>query len=132
VTLGGALRNAGALARQRSLVVVVSDFRGDREWRRPLLELAGHHDVVAVEVRDPREQELSDVGLLYLVDPETGRQLRVDTRSRRLRERFTVAAAAERAEVARMLASAGVRHVVLSTAGDWLRPLVTFLRRSRA
>ncbi len=131
-TLGSALRRTGALARQRSLVVVVSDFRGDRQWRRPLLELAGHHDVVAVEVRDPREQELSDVGLLYLVDPETGRQLRVDTRSRRLRERFAVAAAAERAELERMLASAGVRHVVLSTSGDWLRPLVTFLRRSRA
>lgn len=132
MTLGAALRRTGALARQRSLVVVVSDFRGDRDWRRPLLELAGHHDVVAVEVGDPREQELSDFGLLYLVDPETGRQLRVDTRSRRLRERFAVAAAAERAELARMLASAGVRHVVLSTSGDWLRPLVTFLRRSRA
>lgn len=132
MTLGGALRRVGALARQRSLVVVVSDFRGDRQWRRPLLELAGQHDVLAVEVRDPREEELSDVGLLYLVDPETGRQLRVDTRSRRLRERFAVAATAERAEVARMLASAGARHVVLSTAGDWLRPLVTFLRRSRA
>ena len=88
--------------------------------------------MVAVEVRDPREQELSDVGLLYLVDPETGRQLRVDTRSRRLRERFAVAAAAERAQLARSLTSAGVRHVVLTTSGDWLRPLVTFLRRSRS
>jgi len=131
-SLPSALRRTGTLARQRSLVVVVSDFRGDREWRRPLLELAGHHDVVAVEVRDPREQELTDVGLLYLVDPETGRQLRVDTRSKRLRERFAAAAASERTEVARMLSSAGVRHVVLSTSGDWLRPLVTFLRRSRA
>jgi uncharacterized protein (DUF58 family) len=130
-TLASALRRTGALARQRSLVVVVSDFRGDREWRRPLLELAGHHDVVAVEVRDPREQELTNVGLLYLVDPETGRQLRVDTRSRRLRERFAVAASAERAEVARSLTSVGVRHIVLTTSGDWLRPLVTFLRRSR-
>jgi uncharacterized protein (DUF58 family) len=131
-TLGSALRRTGALARQRSLVVVVSDFRGgDSEWRRPLLELAGHHDVVAVEVRDPREQELTNVGLLYLVDPETGRQLRVDTRSRRLRERFAVAAAAERAELARSLSSVGVRHMVLTTSGDWLRPLVTFLRRSR-
>ena len=74
-TLATALRRTGALARQRSLVVVVSDFRGDQEWRRPLLQLAGHHDVVAVEVRDPREQELTNVGLLYLVDPETGRQL---------------------------------------------------------
>jgi uncharacterized protein (DUF58 family) len=131
-SLASALRRTGALARQRSLVVVISDFRGDREWRRPLLELAGHHDVVAVEVRDPREQELTNVGLLYLVDPESGRQLRVDTRSRRLRERFAVAAAAERAELARSLTSAGVRHVVLTTSGDWLRPLVSFLRRSRS
>jgi uncharacterized protein (DUF58 family) len=130
--LATALRKTGALARQRSLVVVVSDFRGERDWRRALLVLSGHHDVVAVEVRDPREQELSDVGLLYLVDPETGRQLRVDTRSRRLRERFAVAAAAERAELARSFASAGVRHVALTTSGDWLRPLVTFLRRSRS
>jgi uncharacterized protein (DUF58 family) len=131
-TLEGALFRTGALARQRALVVVVSDFRGPPEWRRPLLELAGHHDVIAVEIRDPREQELTNVGLLYLVDPETGRQLRVDTRSRRLRERFAVAAAAERGQVARALSSVGVRHVVLSTSGDWLRPLVAFLRRSRA
>jgi uncharacterized protein (DUF58 family) len=130
MTLADALARTGALARQKSLVVVVSDFRGDREWRRPLLGLAGQHDVLAIEVRDPREQELSDVGLLWLIDPETGRQLRVDTRSRRLRERFAVAASAERSQVARMLSSVGVRHVVLSTSGDWLRPLVTFLRRS--
>ena len=62
----------------------------------------------------------------------TGRQLRVDTRSRRLRERFAVAAAAERGEVASTLTSIGVRHVVLTTSGDWLRPLVAFLRRSRS
>jgi len=130
-SLGGALARTGALARQKSLVVVVSDFRGARDWRRPLLELAGHHDVVAIEIRDPREQQLTNVGLLWLVDPETGRQLRVDTRSRRLRERFAVAASAERADVARTFGSAGVRHVVLTTSGDWLRALVVFLRRSR-
>jgi len=123
---------AGSLTRQRSLVVVVSDFRGPRDWRRPLLELASRHDVVAVEIRDPREQELSNAGLLWLVDPETGKQLRVDTRSRRLRERFAVAAQAERAQVARNFTSVGVRHVVLTTSGDWLRPLVVFLRRSRS
>ena len=130
--LVGALRRAAALARQKSLVVVVSDFRGQRDWRPPLLDLAGRHDVIAVEVRDPREQELSNVGLLWLVDPETGRQVRVDTRSSRLRERFAAAAAAERADVARELTSAGVRHVVLDTQGDWLRRLVVFLRRSRS
>ena len=129
---GGAIVRAGALARQRSLVVLVSDFRGPRDWQPPLLRLAARHDVVAVEIRDPREQELSDAGVLWLVDPETGRQLRVDTRSRSLRERFAAAAAAERAEIAAMFRRVGARHVVLSTHGDWLRTLVVHLRRSGA
>jgi uncharacterized protein (DUF58 family) len=130
-SLGEALTRTGALAKQRSLVVVVSDFRGPRDWRRPLLELAGRHDVVALEVRDPREETLPNVGALWLVDPETGRLLRVDTRSRRLRERFAAAAAEERTDVEKALASLGVRHLVLSTSGDWLRSLAVFLRRRR-
>ena len=128
-SLGEALKCAGALARQRALVVVVSDFRGPRDWRGPLLELAGRNDVLAVEIRDPREDQLPNAGQLWLVDPETGRQLRVDTRSARLRARFAAAAAAERGEVRRALARLGVRHAVLSTEGDWLRPLAVFLRR---
>ena len=130
-SLGSALTHTDSLVSQRSLVVVVSDFRGQRDWRKPLLTLAGQHDVVAVEIRDPREQALTNVGLLWLVDPETGRQLRVDTRSRRLRERFAEAAAAERDDVAREIRSTGARHVVLTTSDDWLRALVVFLRRSR-
>jgi uncharacterized protein (DUF58 family) len=128
-SLGEALRRTGALARQRSVIVVVSDFRGPDDWRRPLLDLAGRHELVAVEVRDPREQELPNAGVLWLVDPETGRQVRADTRSARLRERFAQAAADERRYVARQLASAGARHVVLSTSGDWLRSLAVFLRK---
>jgi uncharacterized protein (DUF58 family) len=128
-SLGEALARTGALARQRAVVVVVSDFRGPLDWRRALLELAGRHEVVAVEIRDPREQELPNAGALWLVDPETGRQLRVDTRSERLRARFAAAAAAERESLARTLASAGARHVVLTTSGDWLRSLAVFLRR---
>jgi uncharacterized protein (DUF58 family) len=127
---GDSIVRAGALVRQRSFVVLVSDFRGPRDWQRPLLELASRHDVVAVEVRDPAEEELPNAGVLWLVDPETGRQLRVDTRSRKLRERFAVAAAAERAEVERVFRNVGARHVVLSTSGDWLRTLVAYLRRS--
>jgi uncharacterized protein (DUF58 family) len=128
-SLGAALRRTGALARQRAVVVVVSDFRGPLDWQRPLLELAGRHEVVAVEIRDPREQELPNAGALWLVDPETGKQIRVDTRSERLRARFAAAAAAEREVVARTLATAGARHVVLTTAGDWLRTFAVFLRR---
>jgi uncharacterized protein (DUF58 family) len=87
--------------------------------------------VLAVEIRDRREQELPNVGALWLVDPETGRQVRVDTRSERLRSRFAEAAARERSGVARVLSSLGVRHVVLPTSGDWLRSLAVFLRRAR-
>jgi uncharacterized protein (DUF58 family) len=129
-SLGEAIRRTDALARQRSFVVVVSDFRGPNDWRRPLLQLAGRHDVMAIEIRDPREQELPNAGELWLVDPETGRQLRVDTRSPKLRRRFAEAAAAERAQLAKSLASMGVRHALLTTSGDWLRELALFLRRA--
>ncbi len=127
-SLGGALARLGRLARRRAVVVVVSDFRGDRDWRARLLQLASRHHVLALEIRDPREQQLTDVGDLWLVDPESGRQLRVDTRSRALRRRFAAAADEDRAELARELRSLGVSHLALSTSGDWLRSLVGFLQ----
>jgi uncharacterized protein (DUF58 family) len=128
-SIGTALTQVARVARQRSLAVVVSDFRGPRDWRAPLLQLAARHAVVAVEIRDPREQELPNVGHIWLVDPETGRRLHVDTAKRKLRERFADAAAEERAVLGRELASLGVPHVVLSTSGDWLRPFAGFVSR---
>jgi uncharacterized protein (DUF58 family) len=92
-SIGEAMRRVGNMARQRSYVVVVSDFRGPRDWRRSLLQLSGRHHVLAVEIRDAREQELPKFGILRLVDPETGRQLKVDTSSDALRARFAEAAA---------------------------------------
>ena len=115
-SIGAGLRRAANLARQRAYVVVISDFRGDRDWRRPLLMLSGRHQVVAIEIRDPREQELPKFGQLRLVDPETGRQLKVDTSSERLRSQFAAAAAEERRQVASEIASTGARHVVLRDA----------------
>ena len=128
-SLGGALRRAGALARQGGLVVLVSDFRGPQDWLDPLRAIRARHSVLCVEVRDPREQELPAMGVLSLVDPETGRQVRADTRSRKLRERFAAAAASEREQVAQLLRDARVDHAVLSTSGDWLRPLAKRLGR---
>ncbi len=127
-SLGTALRRLGRRARRRAVIVIVSDFRGPRDWRPHLLRLASRHDVVAIEIRDPREDELPDVGDLWLVDPESGRQLRVDTRSRKLRERFGAEASAERGDLARELRSLAVPHLALSTSGDWLRRLVGFLQ----
>jgi uncharacterized protein (DUF58 family) len=128
-SIGAALTQVARIARQRSVAVVVSDFRGPRDWRAPLLRLASRNAVVAVEIRDPREQELPNVGHVWLVDPETGRKLHVDTARRSLRERFAQTAEAERADLARELASLGVPHLVLSTSGDWLRPFAAFVSR---
>lgn len=129
-SLGEVLRRAGRLVRQRTLVVVVSDFRGPRDWRRALVQLTGRHEVLAIEIQDPREGELPDIGEVCFLDPETQRTLRVDTSSRRLRERFAAAAAEERHDLARVVRSAGARHLTLSTSSDWLRPLASFLDRS--
>jgi len=128
-SVGDALSGLARLLRRRGLVAVVSDFRGPMDWRRPLTGLAGRHEVLAVEVRDPREDELPDVGDFLLEDPETGRQLRADTGSRRLRERFAEAAATNRRVVAREIARSGAGHVVLSTRGDWLKDLAFYLDR---
>ena len=111
--------------------MVVSDFRGPRDWRRQLVDVAARHDVLAVEIRDPREQQRGDVGEVWFADPETGTRLRVDTSDARLRARFEEAAAVERRAVAADLAAARASHVVLSTSGDWLRALASHLGRRR-
>ena len=68
------------IAKRRGLVVVASDFLEDpATWERPLRRLATRHDALAVEVVDPRELSLPAVGLLTLVDPETGGLLEVQT-----------------------------------------------------
>jgi uncharacterized protein (DUF58 family) len=131
-SLADALGWTAAVSKQRAAVLVVSDFRGPHDWRNELLRLAGHHEVLAVEIRDPREQELPSVGELWLVDPESGRLVKVDTSNSRLRQRFASAAASERDDVAAVLRKIGVRHVVLSTSGDWLRTLAGFLRHHGA
>jgi uncharacterized protein (DUF58 family) len=130
-SLGAALVRLSPIARQRGLVVVVGDFRGYGDWQQPMAALAFKHQVVAIEISDPRETEIPDVGEIVLVDPETGRQLRVDTASEQLRRRFVDAAKAERQAVVAALNSIGVRHLLLSTTSDWLRALVVFLRRER-
>ncbi|MEA2185195.1 MAG: hypothetical protein QOK16_206 [Solirubrobacteraceae bacterium] len=126
--IGPILHKLGRLARQPGLVVVVSDFRGPLDWRKPLRALGARHRLLAVEIRDPREERLEPVGRLALVDPESGRLIEVDTSRRKLRERFEAAAAQERAIVATELRKANAHHVVLSTSGDWLRALGRALR----
>ena len=129
-TLTDAVGRLRGLARARGLVVMVSDFRGPRDWETPLRTLRARHGVLAVEVRDPRELELPAMGDVWFTDPETGSQRVVNTSRRRVRRRFAEAAAAERAEVAAALRRAGADHLVLSTGDDWLKELAGHLRRA--
>jgi uncharacterized protein (DUF58 family) len=129
--LGPPLRELARTAHRRSLVVVVSDFLGPTTWTAPMRVLATRHDVLAVEVLDPRELELPDVGVLTLVDPETGGVMDVSTSDRRLRARYAEAAAAQRAEVAAGLRAAPADHLQLRTDRDWLRDVVQFVQRRR-
>jgi uncharacterized protein (DUF58 family) len=129
------LRRVMRLARGPGLVVVVSDFReaadgGEQRppWTRALSALTGRHDVLAVEVADPREAELPAAGQLALVDPETGARMDIDTASAELRRAFASAELARRDELKAALRRARARHVTLSTDGDWLRALGRSLR----
>jgi uncharacterized protein (DUF58 family) len=121
--LAHALLKLGRVATQPGLVVIISDFRDQDDWIRPLGALAAHHSVMAIEVRDPRETQLPNVGHLALVDPESGERVQIDTSRQRVRERFAAIEAEGRARVASELRRLAVEHVVLSTAGDWLKDL---------
>lgn len=124
--------------RRPGLRVVVSDLLDPTgtlarpfDWEDPLRRLAARHDVVVVEVLDPRELELPPVGQLVLVDPESGRQREVSTGDRRVRSAYAVAAAAHRQQTAAAVAAARAGHLLLRTDGDWVRELSRFIRSRR-
>jgi uncharacterized protein (DUF58 family) len=129
--LGVALVRAGRLARRRGFVAVVSDFLDGSTWHRPLRSLAARHDVLAVEVVDPIELELPDLGYVHVVDPETGRRHRLDTSRAVVRRRYAEEAARRRQAIADGMRTAGVDHVRLRTDRDWVVDLATHVIRRR-
>lgn len=128
LALSDALRRLDRLARLPGLVVVVSDFRDQRDWARPLGALRARHAVLAVEVADPREDEIPDVGRLAVVDPETGALVEVDTSHKGLRERFAAIERERREGLRTDLRRLRVDHVRLRTDQDWLQELGRVLR----
>jgi uncharacterized protein (DUF58 family) len=121
-----------AIPRQRrGLVVVISDLLGPRDWEPAMKRLCQRHDVVVAQVYDPFELALPDVGLLRVVDPESGRVLDVPTSSARLRARYAAAATARHQELARLVTGTGAGHLVVGTDQDWLRQLTRYLQLRR-
>jgi uncharacterized protein (DUF58 family) len=118
--------------RRRGLAVVISDFLvPPQEWARALRKLAVRHDVLAIEVLDPRELELPDVGVLALADPETGAVHEIQTSDRRMRARYAAAAASQRTAIAEAIRGAGASHLRLRTDSDWLLDIVRFVAAAR-
>ncbi len=134
VDLGLAISRLSATARRRGLAVVISDFVAEPDsWARPLRQLTTRHETIAIEIIDPRELTLPDVGLLSVVDPGSGRTREVPTASKKLRARYAAAATEQRGRIAETIRTAGVDHLVLRTDRDWLLDVVRFVadRRSR-
>lgn len=121
---------------RRGLRVVISDFllpqrlADEPSWERPMRRLAARHQVLAVEIIDPRELELPDVGLVQMEDPETG-VVREIVLSRRVQAAYAQAAAAQRARIKEALRRCAVPHLVLRTDRDWVSEVARFAMRQR-
>jgi uncharacterized protein (DUF58 family) len=118
--------------RRRGLVAVVSDFigpmsPGELPWERPLRALALRHQLLGIEVLDPRELELPAAGLITFVDTESGRELEVQTSSASVRQNYAAAATAQRARIAASLRHAGAGHLQLRTDRDWISDVVRYV-----
>ncbi|KAB1901604.1 DUF58 domain-containing protein [Micromonospora tulbaghiae] len=130
--LGALVDTLNRPPRRRGVAVVISDFLAPpQQWGRPLRKLRVRHDVLAVEVVDPRELELPDVGVLPVVDPESGELHEVQTADPGLRRRYAEAAAAQRGAIAAELRAAGAAHLRLRTDRDWLLDMVRFVAAQR-
>ena len=116
--------------RRRGMAVVISDFLGPINWMRPLRAIAARHEVLGVEVLDPRDIELPAVGDVILQDTESGvtREFTIDEQ---LRDDFARAAAAHREEVARTLRRCGAPLMTLRTDRDWISDIVRFVASRR-
>ena len=117
------------LIKRRSIVFLVSDFLADPgAYRQAMLVTNRRHDVVAFDISDPLEREISDVGIVALEDAESGSQSWVDTGDRRWRSDFTNRVAQLDAEKRDVFVAAGVDHVNLTTEQDYVGEVAAFFK----
>jgi uncharacterized protein (DUF58 family) len=135
--LAGALDGLARSQLKRGLRVVISDFLdhkqspdGELSWESPMRRLAARHQVIAVEIIDPRELDLPDVGPVVMTDPETG-DIREIILSKKLRAAYAEAAAEQRARTRDAIRRCGVSHLVLRTDRDWVTDVARFALRQR-
>jgi uncharacterized protein (DUF58 family) len=139
--IAGALDYAARLLPHRSVIFLLSDFailyppdEGPESatfarWEKTLRLVSRRHDVVAVRVQDAAEQELKELGLLVLRDPETGEEIAVNTDRHDLRTRYETFLSHERAALRRTFRRLGVDEIDVRTDGSFVGPLLAFFRR---
>ncbi|CAM2768100.1 DUF58 domain-containing protein [Skermania piniformis] len=128
--LKGAIESLRRPQRKRGLAVIISDFLGPIDWERSLRAISGRHDLLAVEVLDPRDLELPDVGDVVLHDPETGRT-REFSITPQLQADFATAAQRHRDQVDAALRGCGAPVLTLRTDRDWITDVVRFVSTRR-
>lgn len=139
LTLADALADLSTTRRRRGLRVVISDFldtplpaapESAIGWERPLRRLAARHQVLVIEVVDPRELDLPEVGAVTLRDPESGRTRDIRL-TRAVRRRYAAAAQAQRTAIRDGLRRCGVHHLLLRTDRDWILDMARFVVEQR-
>ncbi len=125
--LRGALEYVSEVTRRRAVVFVISDWF-DTGWEHALSVIARRHDTIAVQLTDPREHEMPDVGLVVLSDPETGVWRVVDTTDSRTAERLRAASRARDSALGRALHALGADVIRLDTSRGFVAPLLAFFR----
>jgi uncharacterized protein (DUF58 family) len=125
------LDRAGQTLQRRSLVFVVSDFIAEPGWEAPLSRLTQRHEVLAVWLTDPREEEIPPIGPLMLEDAETGQQVYVDTRDEGFQRRFRALVNQRRQHIERTFARHGIDALRLSTDGNMVHEIAQFAHLRR-
>ena len=128
--LGLALRTVGETLKRRGICVILSDFRVGG-YRRQLARLTHRHDVIALRIVDPMDQEFPRSGLIRVVDPETGRLALTYGRSKRFRRHYHDWGLAQRSEWLQECSLKGVSLLEISTNDDPALQLIRFFRRRR-
>jgi len=126
--LGGALETVTHLLKRKAVVFLVSDFLTEG-YETPLRLAARRHDLIALNIHDPLETELPDVGLLHLRDAETGERVWIDSGNRWVRKHFAEEARQRLANFSQLCGRNGVDEIRLDVTQDYARPLVQFFRR---
>ena len=136
--IAAALKFLNSVQKRRAVVFLVSDFLlssvkpQTSSFEQLLRATARHHDMVCVPVSDPAEQELPNVGLVELEDPETGELVLVDTSSAAVRRRFSATASEENEELKRFFLKTGIDTLTIATDRPYIDEVrALFKRRAR-